>query len=209
MTTQDALTFAFAAIAACATFGLGLFTYLYRQANDELEESAIRYNSLNEVVDEQAKEIEAANDAIDHLRLEKRTIENVSKRWEELAAGRKVDYDRLLTERATLYLRNALGQIEPITPKPSKPHTLKHGMTVKDPSAYNAKRIFREAKKAGIDWDNVPPVEDDKMSLDIIFWEYEWNGEKESVVAPRPNSYEVTTYISATEFIRRIKGEIE
>jgi hypothetical protein len=168
---------------------------MLKQATDK----AAKIQSERDTWKKTAKEVEADRDRI---LADMKEVQKTAAYWIDTA-------EKLKAERATLYFRNALGQIEPITPKERKPHTLKHGMTVKDPSAYQAKRIFAAAKRAGMDWDNVPPVEDDKMSLDIIFWEYEWNGEKESVVAPRPNSYEVTTYISAREFLRRIKGEIE
>jgi hypothetical protein len=119
------------------------------------------------------------------------------------------DLNTLQAERATLYRRNALGRIEPITPKPRKPHTLRHGMTVNNPSVYQAKRIFAEAKKAGIDWDTADNMEGMSPTADIIFWSYGWNGEKNGCVVNRPESYPPATYISAREFRRRIKGEIE
>ncbi len=46
---------------------------------------------------------------------------------------------RLVMERETLYFRNAKGQIQPITPKPRKPHTLKHGMHLHHPHRVHTK----------------------------------------------------------------------
>jgi hypothetical protein len=119
------------------------------------------------------------------------------------------DLNTLQAERAHLYRRNAKGHFEAVVPQKPKPHTLKHGMTVKNPSAYQAKRIFAEAKRAGMDWDTLENMAAVDPTADIIFWPYEWNGEKKDCVINRPESYPPVSYISAREFIRRIKGEIE
>jgi len=111
--------------------------------------------------------------------------------------------DRLLTERATLYFRNAKGQIQPITPMPRKPHTLKHGMTVKDPSAYQAKRIFADAKRAGIEVFKSELIGDEFPYM--FFGEDGITGI--GVVMPSKHAKD-NIYISAHEFRRRIEGEI-
>jgi hypothetical protein len=120
----------------------------------------------------------------------------------------KIHNDAMKAERANLYRRNAKGHFEAVVPQKPKPHTLRHGMTVKNPSAYQAKRIFADAKRAGMDWDTADNMEGMSPTSDIIFWPYQWNGEKNDCVINRPRSYRPTTYISAREFRRRIKGEI-
>jgi len=138
--------------------------------------------------------------------------ENESLKWQktakEVEADRDIaraeamqftaDLNTLQSERATLYRRNAKGHFEAVVPQKPKPHTLRHGMTVKNPSAYQAKRIFSEAKRAGIrtyPWDNK------------VFREIHFSGL--SVCGSKPGNPDATTYISAREFRRRIKGEIE
>jgi hypothetical protein len=120
------------------------------------------------------------------------------KRLAHEAAKASARITALEAERATLYRRNAKGQIEPITPKPRKPHTLKHGMTVKDPSPQQAKRIFAAARRAGI---RTYPGDND------VFKDVHFSGL--SVCGSKTGNPAATTYISAREFIRRIKGEIE
>jgi hypothetical protein len=142
---------------------------------------------------------------------------NEALRWQKVAKGVEVDRDwwkkyaeavaneneRLESERATLYFRNAKGQIEPITPKPRKPHTLKHGMRVKDPSAYQAKRIFADAKRAGMEVFKPEMIGDEFPS---VFFGNDVTGI--GVVMPCKHA-EDNIYISATEFRRRIKGEVK
>jgi len=102
---------------------------------------------------------------------------------------------------ATLYFRNEKGQIVPMTPKKRKPHTLKHGMTVKDPTPYQAKRIFAAARRAGIE------THQSATNDTNCIWFYGNDGVN-SVCAAYAGAA-MTTYISASEFVRRIKGEIE
>jgi hypothetical protein len=137
----------------------------------------------------------------DVAKAEKQMANQLRDRIEKAAKVVEAERDRLLTERKSLYLRNALGRIEPITPKPRKPHTLKHGMTVKDPTPEQAKRIFREAKRAGIE------THQSATNDTNCIWFYGNDGVN-SVCAAYAGAA-MTTYISAREFLRRIKGEIE
>jgi len=114
----------------------------------------------------------------------------------------KIHNDAMKAERANLYRRNAKGHFEAVVPQKPKPHTLRHWMTVKDPSAYQAKRIFADAKRAGIayDPDDYKPCKDFPNihfcpAFNVILCTAEHEGNE--------------TYISAREFRRRIKGEIE
>jgi len=219
--TDSIYTIAILTVASGMTVIAGILAYLYRQRDGQFEEAAKQVNALTTKLereelltrrlDESGKRSEETADyymtRCEQLQDERDTLRRTIQGLE----GTQTQLERIISdlsaERATLYRRNAKGQIEPITPKPRKPHTLKHGMTVKDPTPQQAKRIFAEARKAGIDWDNVPPVEDDKMSSDVIFWQYEYYGRSCEIVAVRPKPYEVTTYITPTEFIRRIRGE--
>jgi hypothetical protein len=121
-------------------------------------------------------------------------------KWKQLSAEQTTTIDLLQAERATLYRRNAKGQIEPITPKPRKPHTLRHGMTVKDPTEAQAKRIFREAQKAGLCDEN------GKISKSFPWIYY---CEDDTVCQCIPIDTGDETYITPTEFVRRIRGEQE
>jgi hypothetical protein len=109
------------------------------------------------------------------------------------------DLNTLQSERATLYRRNAKGHFEAVVPQKPKPHTLRPGMTVKNPSAYQAKRIFAEAKRAGLCYLDI--------AAEILPWIYYSYGD--IVCSCEPSHQEGATYISAREFRRRIKGEIE
>jgi hypothetical protein len=145
-----------------------------------------------------AKEVEADRDGYkDAL---KEAFEDRD-RTMELCREMLSEADSLRAERATLYFRNAKGQIEPITPHKPKPHTLKHGMTVKDPSAYQAKRIFAAARRAGID------THQNATNDTNCIWLYAKKGSEALVHSWTGESNEY--HISAREFLRRIKGEIE
>jgi hypothetical protein len=176
---------------------------MLKHATDKAKKVQAERDMANELRDRCEKTMRAAMEENDRLMIER---EEMAKDVKSLTD----QHDRLLTERATLYFRNAKGQIEPITPQERKPHTLRHGMTVKDPTAYRAKRIFAAARRAGMDWDTSDNMtEDMQPTNEIIFWPYKWDGKQVPCVINRPSSYEPTTYISAREFLRRIKGEIE
>jgi len=66
---------------------------------------------------DKAKRIQSERDMANELR---DRIERAAKVVEADRDSWKRTAENLLTERATLYFRNALGQIEPITPKPRK-----------------------------------------------------------------------------------------
>jgi hypothetical protein len=110
------------------------------------------------------------------------------------------DVNTLHAERANLYFRNSKGQIEPITPKPRKPHTLKHVMTVKHPTQEQAKRIFREAKKAGILHRNAELPSGRCPSIWFL------NNDGVHHCGGGESGCKIVT---ASEFVRRIKGEID
>jgi hypothetical protein len=153
-------------------------------------------NQLRDRIEKAAKVVEAERD--EWKRLEFKAQQEKSQ-WQRAT-------ENLMEERATLYFRNSKGQIEPITPKERKPHTLKHGMTVKEPSPYQAKRIFAAARRAGIE------THQSATNDTNCIWFY-GNDRVNSVCAAYAGAA-MTTYISARfitarEFLRRIKGEIE
>jgi hypothetical protein len=150
-----------------------------------------------------AKEVEADRD-----NLSQQLSESFDARQRVLDMAKEIlaERDQLKSERATLYFRNAKGQIEPITPKERKPHTLKHGMTVKDPSAYQAKRIFAAARRAGMVLEDL--CGDDPLSL-IVFSDSKTNLVGLDTVLLIAHQINESQIISASEFLRRIKGEIE
>lgn len=92
--------------------------------------------------------------------------------------------------------------VEPV--KEVKKHTLKHFMTVKNPSEAEAKAIFKAAKNAGIE----STVSDGAVSPAFPhIWYCEGEDYYEGVTDYEGYSDSVIQ-ISATEFLLRIKGEI-
>ena len=146
---------------------------------------------------DKAKKVQAERDMANELR----------DRCEKTMRAAMEENDRLMIERANLYFRNAKGQIEPITPKPIKPHTLKHGMTVKDPTPYQAKRIFAAARRAGIDANEEKDIFHRKSRF-IAYTAGDRLNPK-NIIYHSTFATHRNTYISAREFLRRIKGEIE
>jgi exonuclease VII small subunit len=212
--TDSIYTIALLTVASGMTVIAGVLAYLYRQRDGQFEAAANRCNELTTKLereelltrrlDESGKSSEETADyymtRCDQLQEERdmlrRTIQGLE--------GTQTQLERMVSdlsaERATLYRRNAKGQIEPITPKPRKPHTLKHGMTVKDPTPQQAKRIFAEARKAGIEVYEQEKLGDEFPNI--------WFGNPSSVVMPA-RSKDTDIYITPTEFIRRIRGEQE
>jgi len=193
------------AISAVLAIAAGILANSLRNRDKELAGMAESYNLLRE---ELTQTQTARGDALYRLEVcRQQMTENVRNanqlrdRIEKAAKVVEAERDRLLTERASLYFRNSKGQIEPITPKERKPHTLKHGMTVKDPSPEQAKRIFREAKRAGIETTNPEQVSKN--------YNWVWMNDANQIHACCPVRRKTDTYISAREFLRRIKGEIE
>jgi hypothetical protein len=199
------LTLTLLAISIVLALAAGILANSLRNRDKELAGMADSYNLLRE---ELTQTQTARGDALYRLEVcRQQMTENVRNanqlrdRIEKAAKAVEAERNRLLTERKSLYFRNALGRIEPITPKPRKPHTLKHGMTVKDPSPYNTKRIFATAKRAGIE------THQSATNDTNCIWFY-GNDRVNSVCAAYAGAA-MTTYISAREFLRRIKGEIE
>jgi len=205
ITTALTLTTALLAIAA------GILANSLRNRDKELEAMAESYNMLREELTQtQAERAKSEQAKVEAEKLRDR-IEKAAKVVEEdrdvaraEAMQFAADLNTMQAERASLYFRNSKGQIEPITPKESKPHTLKHGMTVKDPTPYNAKRIFAAAKRAGIEVFKPEMIGAEFPS--VFFGDAGVTGK--GVVMPSKHA-EDNTYISAREFLRRIKGEIE
>jgi hypothetical protein len=191
--TESIYTIALFVVSAGMTVIAGIFAYLYRERDEQFTEAATRCNKLTTLLEreEMLTRRLAQNNSSMSAELDK---------WKQLSAEQATTIDLLQSERATLYRRNAKGQIEPITPKPRKPHTLKHGMTVKDPTPAQAKRIFAEARKAGIEVYKEEKLGDEFPNI--------WFGNPSSVVMPT-RSKDTDTYITPTEFIRRIRGEQE
>jgi hypothetical protein len=171
----------------------GISAYLYRQRDGQFEAAARRCNELATLLEreEMLTRRLAANGSSMSAELNK---------WKQLSAEQTTTIDLLQSERATLYRRNAKGQIEPITPRPRKPNTLRHGMTVKDPTDAQAKRIFREAKKAGL--------ETGAMITDH-YNDVFYSSDDCGFVSACKSLSDKTNYITPTEFIRRIRGEQE
>jgi len=214
--TDSIYTIAILTVACGMTVIAGVLAYLYRQRDGQFEAAAKRCNELTTKLereelltrrlDESGKRSEETANyymtRCDQLQEERdmlrRTIQGLSETQTQLE---RIISD-LSAERATLYRRNAKGQIEPITPKPRKPHTLRHGMTVKDTTPQQAKRIFAEARKAGIEVYK-PEMFGDEFT-DI------WYSSPSNVIMPRVDRDTVTeTRITPTEFIRRIRGKQE
>jgi len=201
-------TIALFVVAGGMTFIAGIMGYLYRQRDEQFEQAAKRVNDLTTKVERKellTKRLEENADTADYyitrcdqLQQEIDTLRSTVKQYEDWCNEKQQIIDLLKSERATLYRRNEKGQIVPITPKPRKPHTLKHGMTVKDPTPKQAERIFREARRAGI--------LSDKAEMPSDSFPYIWFGG--SVMDCIPIECGAETYITATEFIQRIKGEV-
>jgi len=218
--TDSIYTIALLTVASGMTVIAGVLAYLYRQRDGQFEAAAKRCNELTtklereelltKRLDESGKRSEETADyymtRCEQLQEERdmlrRTIQGLE--------GTQTQLERIISdlsaERATLYRRNAKGQIEPITPKPRKPHTLKHGMTVKDPTEAQAKRIFSEARKAGIGIDDL--TGDEEIAVLVFSSKYTNLASKDAILSV--SSYiKEATYITPTEFIRRIRGEQE
>jgi len=215
--TDSVYTIAILTVASGMTVIAGVLAYLYRQRDGQFEEAAKQVNALTtklereelltKRLDESGKRSEETADyymtRCEQLQEERDTLRRTIQGLE----GTQTQLERIISdlsaERATLYRRNAKGQIEPITPKPRKPHTLKHGMTVKDPTPQQAKRIFAEARKAGMgiglsaDGDGVFPH--------IQFTEAS-SGHWVTRIIDVALMQELE--ITPTEFIRRIRGEV-
>jgi hypothetical protein len=214
--TDSIYTIALFVVSAGMTVIAGVLAYLYRERDGQFEAAARRCNELatklereemlTRRLDESGKRsedtagyymtrCEQLQEERDMLR---RTIQGLRETQTQLE---RIISD-LSAERANLYFRNAKGQIEPITPKPRKPHTLRHGMTVKDPTEAQAKRIFAEAKKAGMEVYKAEMFGDEFTDI--------WYSSPSNVIMPREDRDTVTeTRITPTEFIRRIRGEQE
>jgi len=211
--TDSIYTIAILTVACGMTVIAGVLAYLYRQRDGQFEAAANRCNELTTKLEreelltrrlaESGKRSEETADYYmtrcgqlqDERDMLRRTIQGLE--------GAQTQLERMVSdlsaERATLYRRNAKGQIEPITPKPRKPHTLQHGMTVKDPTPQQAKRIFAEARKAGIE----------TLGPELVTKEYPWvwYTPLDAVSRSAATSYDDDIYITPTEFIRRIRGE--
>jgi hypothetical protein len=214
--TDSIYTIALLTIASGMTIIAGISAYLYRQRDGQFEAAAKRCNELatklereellTRRLDESGKRSEDTAgyymNRCDQLQEERDMLRRTIQGLQETQTQLERIISDLSAERATLYRRNAKGQIEPITPKPRKPHTLKHGMTVKDPTSEQAKRIFREAKKAGIEVYKAEMFGDEFTDI--------WYSSPSNVIMPRVDRDTVTeTHITPTEFIRRIRGEQE
>lgn len=217
---ESIYTIAMTVTAAGMTIIAGISAYLYRQRDGQFEAAAKQVNELTaenkeyetalatseETVHELENTIEYYLTRCDQLQQEIDTLRRTVTQYEEWCNEKQQTIDLLKSERATLYRRNEKGQIVPITPKPRKPHTLKHGMTVKDPTPKQAEMIFREAKRAGIQSNE----ERDLYHKKSRFIAYTAGNR----LNPKNIIYHSTfvthrnTYITATEFVKRIKGEV-
>ena len=209
--TDSIYTIALLTIASGMTIIAGISAYLYRQRDGQFEAAARRCNELADENEQYETALATSEATVKGLKETQAQLERiVHKASEDLEQSKAIamqhaaDLNALQAERANLYFRNAKGQIEPITPKPRKPHTLKHGMTVKDPTEAQAKRIFAEARKAGMgiglsaDGDGVFPH--------IQFTDAS-SGDWVTRIIDVALMQEIE--ITATEFIRRIRGEQE
>jgi hypothetical protein len=217
METQSFYTIALCVVAGGMSFIAGLMGYLYRQRDDQYEQAARRVNDLTtklerkelltKRLDENGKKSENTADyytnRCDQLQQEIDTLRRTVTQYEEWCNEKQQTIDLLKSERATLYRRNEKGQIVPITPKPRKPHTLKHGMTVKYPTPKQAERIFKEARRAGIigEWDGSISERHPNIYFGVL-------GPNEFCSCCLANGPATSAYITATEFIKRIKGEV-
>jgi uncharacterized coiled-coil protein SlyX len=191
--TDSIYTIAMLTVASGMTIIAGISAYLYRQRDGQFEAAAKRCNELAGENDQYETALATSEATVKGLKETQAQLERIIHKT-------SAQLDHLSAERANLYFRNAKGQIEPINPKPRKPHTLKHSMTVKDPTEVQAKRIFREAKKAGL--------ETGAMITDYyndVFYTIDDCG----FVSACKSLSDKTNYITTTEFIRRIRGEQE
>lgn len=83
-----------------------------------------------------------------------------------------------------------------------KPHTLRHGMTVKNPTDKEAKDIFEAARVAGIECDN------SKLNNCHWIWVYIEKGIGPLVTFCTTQHSKHRVFVTASEFIARIKGEV-
>jgi len=166
---MDIYTAALFVVAVVSLIGNGIFANSLRTRNRELDDAVCRY-------DDKADECEQLTESVE--------------KW-------KAQYIQSENSKRDMYYRNGKGQIVPVKQELQQPNTLKYGMTVKDPTPKQAERIFKEAKKAGIQGsDGKDP-------------QYPWitfNG----MVRGRTNAplTKGMSFITATEFVKRIKGEI-
>jgi hypothetical protein len=190
--TDSIYTIAMFIISAGMTTIAGISAYLYRQRDGQFDAAARRCNELAEETDQYETALATSEATVKGLRETQAQLERI--------------ISALSAERSSLYFRNAKGQIEPINPNPRKAHTLKHGMTVKDPTPEQAKQIFAEANKAGILWHGTKGVSE----INPWIWYYEAGSEYwDGVTERRCDDIDGTFFITATEFIRRIRGEQE
>jgi hypothetical protein len=207
--TDSIYTIALFIISAGMTTIAGISAYLYRQRDGQFDAAARRCNELAEENEQYETALATSEATVKGLKETQAQLERIIhkagadlKDTEANMEWWKNNAQASQAIIATLYLRNAKGQIEPITPKPRKPHTLKHGMTVKDPTEAQAKRIFREAKKAGIEVYKAEMFGDEFTDI--------WYSSPSNVIMPRVDRDTVTeTRITPTEFVRRIRGEQE
>jgi exonuclease VII small subunit len=218
--TDSIYTIAILTVASGMTVIAGILSYLYRQRDGQFEAAAKQVNALTtklereelltKRLDESGKRSEETANyymtRCDQLQDERDTLRRTIQGLE----GTQTQLERIISdlsaERATLYRRNAKGQIEPITPKPRKPHTLKHGMTVKDPTEAQGKRIFAEARKAGI---HLEHLNDDEEIVSLVFSSSDNNSPEKDTLIILGVYVTEAIYITFTEFIRRIRGEQE
>jgi hypothetical protein len=91
--------------------------------------------------------------------------------------------------------------------KPKRSHTLRRGMTVKNPTEKEAKEIFEAARVAGVEVNSVKLI--GKKSPHIWFTETEdYNPQVSWRVAVLEHSQDAEHVVTASEFIARIKGEV-
>jgi hypothetical protein len=203
--TPELITIGLLIVSAVLAVTSGALGFSLRTRGKELDTAIERHNSLREELTDTQAKLATAEKERDTWKKTAKEVEADRDSWKQVAQAEMEKGDRLFAERATLYFRNALGRIEPITPKPIKPHTLKHGMTVKDPSPYQAKRIFAAAKRAGI----LSKNKSHRITGSLKnIWYYKGNTNFDGVTACGSLGDDAFTYISAREFLRRIKGEI-
>jgi hypothetical protein len=85
---------------------------------------------------------------------------------------------------------------------PRKPHTLRHGMTVMNPTDKEAKEIFEAARVAGIECDN------SKLNNCPWIWVYIEKGIGPLVTFCTTQHSKHRVFVTPSEFIARIKGEV-
>jgi predicted nuclease with TOPRIM domain len=218
--TDSIYTIALFIISAGMTTIAGISAYLYRQRDGQFDAAARRCNELAEENEQYETALATSEATVKGLKETQAQLERIIHKagedlkateakldwWKKYAQGVENENCRLESERANLYFRNAKGQIEPITPKLSKPHTLKHGMTVKDPTEAQAKRIFREARKAGIEVEGLDQYPHGQRHPHVRYLN-DASGEHVFCIIRKPAQEGLD--ITPTEFIRRIRGEQE